>query len=313
MEFAWLEDFVALVTSGQFSSAAENRHISQSGFSRRIKSLEDWVGTPLFVRDTKGVRLTAAGEQFRPFAEDALRKIVQAREQALEAIRIERGALAFASTHALSLTFFPTWLRQLNSAASLSATVRLVADNMAACERLMLQGQVQFLLCHHHPAAETVLEDRHFRSVKLGTDVLAPVCVPNPNDPSEPRFPVSKVTDQFPYLAYSHESGMGRILSATIPAIANKPSSDVQFTSHVAAVLYAMTKDGAGVAWLPMSLIGDDLAARRLVFAASDAMHVPVDIVLIRPRSRQSAAGEAFWKLVLDHGQASSAGSAQLA
>ena len=304
MEFAWLEDFVSLVTSGQFSIAAENRHISQSGFSRRIKSLEEWVGTPLFIRDVKGVRLTLAGEHFRPFAEDALRKVVQAREQALDAVRMERGALTFASTHALSLTFFPTWLRQLNAAASLSATVRLVADNMAACERLMLQGQAQFLLCHHHAAAESILEDRHFLSAKLGTDVLVPACIPDPSKPSEPLFPLAKVNDPFPLLAYSHESGMGRILRATIPAIASRPSTGIAFTSHVAAVLHVMARDGVGIAWLPMSLVSDDLSTRRLMTVGNEAWQVPVDIVLVRPRSQQSVAAERFWKFVIEHGKA---------
>src|SRR3546814_19136219 len=84
MELAWLEDFVALSASGQFSRAAENRNISQSGFSRRVKALVDWGGTPLFERDPRGVRLTAAGEQFRQFAEDALRKFLLARAPALE-------------------------------------------------------------------------------------------------------------------------------------------------------------------------------------------------------------------------------------
>jgi hypothetical protein len=31
-------------------------------------------------------------------------------------------------------------------------SVNLIADNMQACEQLMLQGQAQFVLCHHHPA-----------------------------------------------------------------------------------------------------------------------------------------------------------------
>jgi DNA-binding transcriptional LysR family regulator len=34
MEFAWLEDFLALVDSGNFSRAAELRHVTQPAFSR---------------------------------------------------------------------------------------------------------------------------------------------------------------------------------------------------------------------------------------------------------------------------------------
>jgi len=65
MDLDWLEDFAALAEHGNFSRAAEMRHVSQPAFSRRIKALEDWIGVPLFSRGAQGVTLTAAGEQFR--------------------------------------------------------------------------------------------------------------------------------------------------------------------------------------------------------------------------------------------------------
>ncbi|HWU74121.1 MAG TPA: LysR family transcriptional regulator, partial [Sphingomonas sp.] len=54
MELAWLEDFIALSETGNFSRAAELRHVTQPAFSRRIRALEDWVGTPLFERTPQG-------------------------------------------------------------------------------------------------------------------------------------------------------------------------------------------------------------------------------------------------------------------
>ena len=72
MEFAWLEDFLALVDFGNFSRAAELRHVTQPAFSRRIRALEDWVGD-LFERDSHPVMLTEAGRRFRPVAEELLR------------------------------------------------------------------------------------------------------------------------------------------------------------------------------------------------------------------------------------------------
>ncbi len=74
MEFAWLEDFLALVDSGNFSRAAELRHVTQPAFSRRIRALEDWVGADLFERDSHPVTLTEAGHRFRPVVEELLRR-----------------------------------------------------------------------------------------------------------------------------------------------------------------------------------------------------------------------------------------------
>ena len=79
MEFAWLEDFLALVDFGNFSRAAELRHVTQPAFSRRIRALEDWVGVDLFERDSHPVMLTEAGRRFRPVAEELLRLALQGR------------------------------------------------------------------------------------------------------------------------------------------------------------------------------------------------------------------------------------------
>jgi DNA-binding transcriptional LysR family regulator len=51
MNLIWLEDFLALAATGNFSRAAEDRHSSQPAFSRRIRALEEWVGVDLFDRN----------------------------------------------------------------------------------------------------------------------------------------------------------------------------------------------------------------------------------------------------------------------
>ena len=68
MNFLWLEDFVALASTGNFSRAAEERHMTQPAFSRRIRALEEWLGVVLIDRATHPAVLTEAGEWFRSVA-----------------------------------------------------------------------------------------------------------------------------------------------------------------------------------------------------------------------------------------------------
>ena len=118
MDCAWLEDFLALVDGGHFSRAAEQRGITQPAFSRRVRALEEWVGSPLFDRDSQPVTLTPAGLRFRPVAEETLRRLYQGREAAREAGRHAAETLRFAATQALSLTVFPIWLAKAPGAAA---------------------------------------------------------------------------------------------------------------------------------------------------------------------------------------------------
>src|SRR5580698_4838661 len=47
-----------------FTRAAEELHVTQAAVSHQIKALEDWLGTPLFMRLNRGLKLTAAAEQY---------------------------------------------------------------------------------------------------------------------------------------------------------------------------------------------------------------------------------------------------------
>lgn len=305
MELSWLDDFLALVDCGNFSRAADARHLTQPAFSRRIRALEDWAGTPLFDRSAQPVTLTEAGRRFRPFADETVRRLLQGREEARLAAQSEAATLRFAATHALSLTFFPSWLRALEARARLGA-ITLSSDSMEACERLMLAGQAQFLLCHAHPAAAGRLDAESFRSVVVGGDRL--LAVTAPDAAGRPRHLLAARENgesaPLPHLSYSRESGMGRILEA-VRAVQPLPAAlDTVFTSHLAAVLRTLARDGRGVAWLPESLIAEDLARGSLVHAGVPAgderWTVPVQIRLVRPRARQSKAAESFWTLAVE-------------
>jgi DNA-binding transcriptional LysR family regulator len=198
----------------------------------------------------------------------------------------------------LSLTFFPKWLKAIESRDLLEATVRLTAAHMAACEQIMLRGEAQFLLCHHHPQASHMLMPDQFRSIHLGTDVLLPVSAPRP-DGTGPLFPLASASEApLPLLTYTGESGLGRILAATRAVEQSGASLRPVFSSHLTSVLTAMARDARGLTWAPLSIVSEDLEQGRLVRAADANGDIPIEIRLYRPRARQSPTAERFWVLV---------------
>jgi DNA-binding transcriptional LysR family regulator len=287
MEFRWLEDYLALIECRSFSKAAELRAVSQPSFSRRIRALEAWVGVMLIDRNTHRLKLTPAGDRFRIVAEDLLRRFRLGCDEVSAIAKESSETLRFASTHVLSLTYFPFWLRSIEMNEPSSATVELTADHMVACERMMIEGRCQFLLCHHHETATTRL-DTDFRSVQLGNDKLIPVMSPELSEKYN--------LETAPQLAFTAESGMGRILTTAWRAAGRKPQSRPVFTSHLASVLTTMARDSRGVAWTALSLVADDLEKGRLVHAGVMDDEVPIEIRLWRPKHRQQAAAESFWK-----------------
>ncbi|WP_066269074.1 LysR substrate-binding domain-containing protein [Hydrogenophaga palleronii] len=294
MNFIWLEDFKALAATGNFSRAAEERHSSQPAFSRRIRALEEWVGTELFDRSSQPARLTEVGEWFSGIAQELITRVERVPGDARRMAEASSVTLRFASTHALSFTFLPRWLRGLESQTTLGP-VQLVSDVLQRCEALMLQGQVQFVLSHAHHQAQGALDAEPYRSARIGEDVLIPVSAPDAL--GQPRHPLGG-TDRaaVPVLRYSEESGLGRILRAVLERRLEAFPVQHVFTAHLASVLRTMVLDGRGLAWLPQSLVQEDLDQHRLVNAAGSEWQVPLEIRLYRAHEVLGRAADAFWK-----------------
>ena len=74
-----LEGLTAVIAAhrgGSFTAAAESLNLTHGAVSRRVQAVERWLGTPLFERHGRGVRVTPAGQRF-----------VAQVEQSLDAIR----------------------------------------------------------------------------------------------------------------------------------------------------------------------------------------------------------------------------------
>src|SRR3982751_5813347 len=133
MNLIWLEDFLALASTGNFSRAAEERHMTQPAFSRRIRALEEWLGVVLIDRTTHPAALTESGEWFRSVAQEILARVAQVPDEARSIAAATSATLRIASTHALSFTFLPSWLRGLETQIPIGP-IQLISDVLQQCE-----------------------------------------------------------------------------------------------------------------------------------------------------------------------------------
>jgi len=294
MNLTWLDDFLTLAETGNFSRAADERHMTQPAFSRRIRALEEWLGTDLFDRSSQPARLTEAGLWLRKTAPELLAQVARLPGEARAVAEANATTLRIAATHALSFSFLPGWLRGLETRTTVGA-IRLLSDVMAHCEALLQQSQVQFVLAHTHAQVPGKLHAAGFASVQIGRDVLLPVSAPDAKGQALHRLGGAK-SKTVQVLGYSAESGLAGILQEVCGEALEKLPVQVGFTAQLASVLRTLALDGRGMAWLPETLVREDMASGRLLAAASDDWLVALEVRLFRDKTALSPAAETFWQ-----------------
>lgn len=103
MDIEQLRSFLAVADELHFGRAAERLHVAQPPLSRTIKRLERELGTRLFDRNTRSVRLTSSGQALMDPAKEVLDALRRAETAVRSADHGEVGTvrIAFAgvSTH----------------------------------------------------------------------------------------------------------------------------------------------------------------------------------------------------------------------
>ena len=97
MDVKVFKTFLEVARTRHFGRAAENLYITQAAVSARIKQLESFFDSALFVRNRNSIQLTTSGERLVPYAEVMVSTLEQAKNE-----------LALTSHKALQLTMAGT-------------------------------------------------------------------------------------------------------------------------------------------------------------------------------------------------------------
>jgi DNA-binding transcriptional LysR family regulator len=292
MEMKWLEDFVALAETLNFSRAAELRHVTQSAFSRRIKQLEEWVGASLVDRASYPSRLTDAGQRFVPVARETLRQLYHTRRE----LQVEEGSDArtvrVTALHTLSFTFFPDWFGALSQ--RLGPLVSIMKPDSGSMEEnltSLVEGECDFLLTYAHDDVPMLLDPETFEHCSLGRENIVAVSAPDAQGGPAHRIEASR--KPFAYVAYQRGSFFGQLLDGGIAT--RLPPFERVHVGSMSVGLKAMATAGWGIAFVPESLASEELEQGRLVRAAGREWDIPVDIRLYRSRKNRRQVVTRLW------------------
>ncbi|MES2947817.1 MAG: LysR family transcriptional regulator [Pseudomonadota bacterium] len=299
MELEWIEDFLAVAEERSFSRAANLRNSSQSAFSRRIQSLETWVGVDLIDRTRNPPTLTPAGRTFRGFASGMVHQLYQARNILRGKIETPEREIKFAVAFTLSLTFFPTWFSDLHAKHSQIAA-RVSEMNVMDGATALVAGEVDFLVCYHHPLIPVLLDIERSPYISLGIESIQPYSACD--ESGRPAYTLPGTADQpIPFLSYTAGTFFVHVVDMVLLNSPTRYFLNHCYQSQMSEAIKAMVVAGNGVGWLPEKCVTRELREGKIVDAGSDKWRTQLEIRIYRSAANHRPIVENLWDYLIQH------------
>jgi DNA-binding transcriptional LysR family regulator len=194
-EISQLRCFVAVAEELNFSRAAERLNMTQPPLSRQVRLLEHHVGARLLERNSRTVRLTAAGKVFFPEAARILRMAQEATFTARRVAKGEQGTLSIGFTGGAGYSLLPEVVRRLREH---SPGVVLTLKEMVSTQQVeaLTSGQIDLSLLRPHVLSPEL------ESALLATEALM-VAIPKSEADAWPLHPTLADLHGKPFIMYS--------------------------------------------------------------------------------------------------------------
>lgn len=154
-----LRTFHEVVRAGTYSAAARALGYTQPAITQQMKALERYVGTPLFVRVGRQMRLTEAGEALERHAGVILGRIAAAQQQMSAITGLRAGRVRMCAFPSAGATLVPEALARL-AAEHPGVRVELQAAEPPDSVRRVVDGECDIALAFtYHGQHEQVPDE----------------------------------------------------------------------------------------------------------------------------------------------------------
>lgn len=291
MELKWLEDFVTVAEKGHFARAASDRLITQSALSRRIQSLENWVGAELLDRSEHPIQLTPAGREFIRFATDIITQAHEGRALTSRYARINASSVTISSLHTLTLSYIPsliTWLQDQIGffSSSVVAETRTVEEYLIS----LSNGSSDFFVCYDHPSLTFGMDADEFPKLELSQHNIYPyqsVGLPMV-DLNQPKG------ESIDYLAYTPTTYMSRVVERCLSRTPARNRLRTVYRASLAESIFTATQKGLGLSWLPET-VAPGTAKENGVVRVSDVFSTQLKICIYRSARNPDPLVQEIW------------------
>jgi len=271
----------AVARAGSIRKAAENLHVASTALNRKILEIEAEIGTPLFERLPRGVRLTAAGEVLLATVRRTLGDLRLAASQVEQLRGLVRGVVRIGCAESVSTDLVPGVIAHYQRThpgvrfqVASGVTPRLVQQ--------LLDDDVDLALVHDPQPSE---------SLRVISAIDQPLCAMlRPDHPLAGRASLRLADCQgYPVALGDHSFGSRRLLDALI--VRSRLQFDVVLEASAVQTLKEFTRQTGAISFqfqigtlreqasgelVSIPLDDRSLAGSQLVLAGREGRMLPI-------------------------------------
>ena len=283
--------FYYVASSLSFSEASKKLFISQSAVSQSIKTLEKKLEQPLFIRSTKKVQLTPAGQVLLKHIEPAMNLIQRGENQLLDANTLGLGQLHIGASDTICRYFLVPYIKQFHKKFP-NVPIKVTNATSLNCVDLLEQGKVDLIVTN---APNSRLNGTYIqKTVSAFRDVF--IANPAYFNLKQQEIPFSELK-QYPILMLERKSTTSEFLHNLFLQHQLELIPEVELSSN--DLLIDLAKIGLGIAFIPDYCLSHD-TNELYILQTKEKMPERQMVAAINPSLPVSASTEEFLKLLPD-------------
>ena len=235
--------FYYVASSLSFSEASKKLFISQSAVSQSIKTLEKKLDQPLFIRSTKKVQLTPAGQVLFKHIEPAMNLIARGENQLLDSTTLGLGQLHIGASDTICRYFLVPYLKKFHKTYP-NVPIKVTNATSIQCVDLLEQGKVDMIITNF---PNGYLNHSYIR--KTVAD-FSDVFIANPNYFHLKQKQISyQELNQYPIMMLDRHSTTSEFLRNVFLQHQLELVPEIELSSN--DLLLDLAKIGLGIAFVP--------------------------------------------------------------
>jgi len=290
MELRSLTYFVRIAELGSITRAAAHLRVAQPALTRQVQRLEEELGTPLFSRINRGVRLTEAGQRLFDGAIRILRDVERTSDEIRAHDAFPSGRIILGITPTLCPVLAPELFARMRQQFP-KIELKIVHAGMVRLEEMLIDGRIDLALLSELSRSRTVV------STRLAEEEMVLVTKPGA------RAPGVVTAAELRRTSLILGDGLRAAMDALLAGLGIELKVEIELNDH--ETIRRMVQQGVGASILPHASVAGECArglteAHRLT-AAGIYRTLALGVSASRTSSiAREAVGQVVTKLLQD-------------